>query len=191
MIPTTVALRDIRDCVGFVAATMQKSRIIMSDDEKEELLAEGLCILQGLSNKFDTQRDGYAQAGSFAGYAGAYLPKRLQDAWMKLHPEHHVRRAPEGGRVYEYGSPAKSLDDPDFRELPDHPVVDQDSIVDRAMTHLPAEYRFIAPGVIQRMGEGYQADEIARSLRMNRRDVTLVVEAMSSAIYEQQLLEAA
>lgn len=100
---------DIDDAEAFVRATIRRSKIIVGRDEFEELLAEGLCILCEMAERYQPRMEGYEKDGTFAGYAARFLPKKLGEAWHKLHPEHVLRTCPDGSRRYEYLEPAGSL----------------------------------------------------------------------------------
>lgn len=128
--PDIVCFRDVRDPAAFVQgtinrfcrATASRGPIVLSQDERDELHAEGLAILCKLAQEFEPHRDGYEQEGRFSGYAAMYLPRKLGDAWHRLHPEHTLRVQPEGGRKWTYGERAVSLEavtaeDPDRHAL--------------------------------------------------------------------------
>lgn len=130
MLTQPVAILDIRDAEGFVQATInrwqhptrERGRIELSDIEREELAAEGMAILCKLRQQFNPHMDGYAQAGRFSGYAAMYLPRKLGDAWHRMHDEHQLRTQPDGGRRWHYGERAVSLEaltaeDPDRHML--------------------------------------------------------------------------
>lgn len=109
MLATSVALMDIADVEGFVAATLKRSGIRFTPDEHEDLMAEGLAILYQLAQQWQPRMPGHQQDGRFSGYAAMMLPKRLTDAWHKMHREHTRLRSP-GKRQWVYGEPAVSLD---------------------------------------------------------------------------------
>ncbi|HEY0391052.1 MAG TPA: hypothetical protein VGC63_05020 [Solirubrobacterales bacterium] len=110
MLPTTVQLHDIDDVEGFVCATIERSGIQPSEHEKEELVADGICILYGLAATFEPHRPGYAQAGRFSGFAAQFLPRRLGDAWHSRHPEHVRVVGEDGKRRWVYRDTPISLD---------------------------------------------------------------------------------
>lgn len=111
MLATTFALYDVDDCVAFVAATIRRTGLSVGEAEHEELMLEGLAILCDLAARFTPRREGYTQDGWFSGYAARYLPRRLGDAWHRLHPEHRYVTDPDTGkRHWRYGKPAISLD---------------------------------------------------------------------------------
>lgn len=91
MIPTT-ALFDVTDVEGFVAASLTRSHIITNRDEHDELIAEGITILYELAHRYQPHMPGYTTPGRFSGYAAALLPRRMQDAYYRMHPEHLARR---------------------------------------------------------------------------------------------------
>jgi hypothetical protein len=110
LLATYVALHDVQDAEGFVAATIQRSGLTLTRCEHEELLAEGIAILCELAADFEPHREGYAQAGRFSGYAARYLPRRLGDAWHRGNPHHHRIAGENGKRSWHYEAPPVSLD---------------------------------------------------------------------------------
>lgn len=114
LISQPVAIGDIANAEAFVQRAINKSGIDCSADEREVLLAEGLAILCELHEKYRPlpARPGIdKQAGRFSGYAAMFLPRRLGDAWHKMHPEHRYVTDPETGkRGWSYQQPMLSLD---------------------------------------------------------------------------------
>lgn len=112
MLPTTVQLHDIDDVEGFVCATIERAGLGgVPDHEKEELVADGICILYTLAERFEPHRPGYEQAGRFSGYAAQFLPRRLGDAWHSRHAEHvRVVNKDTGKREWVYRETPISLD---------------------------------------------------------------------------------
>lgn len=204
VIATPLSLFDIQNAESFVAANIHKSGVIVRDPhEREDLLAEGLTILLELASKYEPHREGYAKAGSFAGYASKFLPGRMRDAYYNLHPEHIARRDADGRRVYEFGDKPMSLQHEDMPQLAATAVVialpsvigtqwDPGPTVSAALARVrPENGGFIAARVIEQIDEGWSPDEIARRLRMDRGAVAAVTGAVGSAIWEVQHLEAA
>lgn len=110
MLAETISLGDVRDVAAFVQATLNRSRRVYPADERDDLFAEGVCIMLQLHARFDPHRDGYEHAGRFSGFAAKYLPLKLEDAYHRLHPEHTLRTCPDGRRRYDYGERAVSLE---------------------------------------------------------------------------------
>ncbi len=207
VIATSVALHDIKDAEGFVAANIHRSGVLVRDThEREDLIAEGLTILLELAGRYEPHRAGYAKAGSFAGYAARFLPGRMRDAYHAMHPEHIARRDSDGRRVYEYGEKPMSLQHDDMPQLPATAAVyavyampsivgtcwDPGPVVSTALGRVRSEHGgFVVRRVVEYIDEGYTPDEIARRMRMNRGDVAAVTGAVGSAIWEVQTLEAA
>lgn len=110
-----IAIGDIANAEAFVQRTIDRSGIEYSASEREELLAEGLTILCELARKYKPlpMRPGIdKQAGRFSGYAAMFLPRRLGDAWHKMHLEHRYVTNPDTGkRGWYYDSPMLSLDE--------------------------------------------------------------------------------
>src|SRR5947209_8665438 len=130
MLAESVALLDVRDVLAFVqgtleswcAATAKRGRIVLSEDERADLACEGVAIMYKLAEEFQPHMDGYDQPGRFSGYAAMFLPRKLGDAWHRMHPEHQLRTQPDGKRRWEYRERAVSLDaivaeDPDRHAL--------------------------------------------------------------------------
>lgn len=204
MIPSPVALHDIKDAESFVAANIARSGVIVRDrHEREDLLSEGITILLELAARYEPHRAGYAKAGSFAGYAAKYLPGRMRDAYHALHPEHIARRDADGRRVYEYGERPMSLQHEDMPQLSATYHVtalpsivgtcwDPGPTVSAALARIAPEHGgFIAHRVTELIDSGFSPDEIARRLRMDRSAVARVTGAVGSAIFEVQTWERA
>lgn len=110
MLSGAVKLHDIEDAEAFVRACVSRSRIVLSWEERDELVCEGLVILVALSRSFRPQLEGYARAGSFAGYAAKLLPGKMSDAWHKLNEHHVPRTLPDGKRTYQYLEPHHKME---------------------------------------------------------------------------------
>lgn len=113
LIRVPVTLHDIKDVERFVADVVGKLEPFkggVRNQEFEELVCEGLTILYELADKFEPQRDGYASAGRFSGFAAYFLPKKLATAWHRAHPEHSYVVGADGKREWEYRKQAVSLD---------------------------------------------------------------------------------
>lgn len=108
---TTLALHDVDDAEGFVAATIKRAALNIGSDEREELMLEGLALLVDLANRFKPRLEGHQQDGRFSGYAAQMLPRRLGDAWHRMHPEHrYVTNRETGRREWHYDLAPVSLD---------------------------------------------------------------------------------
>ncbi len=115
-----VAIHTVLDVRAFVASTLNRSGIRFPEDEREELLAEGICIMVELGRAWDGR-------GKFDGYAAHYLPKRLADAWHKSHREHTYATTEDGSREWRYDQPPESLDQ---SARIDHPDWGGDGVVE-------------------------------------------------------------
>ena len=101
----------IEDLEAYVQASLNRSRRTYSVEEREELVAENMRICVELASRFDPHRDGYQQSGRLCGYISAFQPKKSEDAYHRLHPEHRLRADPTTGkRTYVYGEKAVSLE---------------------------------------------------------------------------------
>lgn len=107
-------LHDIESVQGFVRAAVQSWRagsdVRLAPGEYIELVSEGVVALYELASRYEHHRPGYERPGSFAGLAAQLLPRRLTNAWHRMHPEHHRATRPDGTREWRYGTPALSLD---------------------------------------------------------------------------------
>lgn len=110
LLPTTVSLGTVDDVEGFVCHTLGRSGINFGEDEREDLILEGIAIMYELFAAFKPRLDGYEQDGTFDGYAARYLPRRLTDAWHKAHPEHRRVITEDGSRKWVYLDTEVSLD---------------------------------------------------------------------------------
>lgn len=105
-----VSLHDIEDAKAFVMATILKGKLLLSGEEREELLSEGVRILIALARDYQPGRGGLDAAGSrFSGYAAKYLPGKLSDAWHRLQG-HRLQSTEDGPRKWEIALQPASLD---------------------------------------------------------------------------------
>lgn len=114
MLATHVKLHDIADIEGFVCKTIEKSglRPHLEESEREELIADGICILYELAERYEPHRAGYATSGRFSGYAAQFLPRRLGDTWHAKHPEHRrIADEATGKRRWHYHDKPLSLNE--------------------------------------------------------------------------------
>jgi hypothetical protein len=95
MLNSKVTIGNITDAEAFVRHCINKSRLPLTVDERDELVAEGLVLVCELHLRYDPKR----------------LPRKLNDAWHRSQPHHLLRTQPDGTRRYEYVKTAKSLDD--------------------------------------------------------------------------------
>lgn len=115
LLATAVVLHDIDDVEMFIQAQLNTWRtragIYLSVDDREELTAEALCIMFELAGRFEPHRPGYEKAGRFSGFAAAYLPKKLGDAWHRRDESHRYVTDPDTGkRRWRFYQQAASLD---------------------------------------------------------------------------------
>jgi hypothetical protein len=107
------SLHDIENVQAFVGATVRRwraaSSISLPPGEHSELVAEGVVAVYELARRYEHHRPGYGQPGSFAGLVAQLLPRRLTNAWHRMHPEHQ-RITQDGRRVWRYLPPTLSLD---------------------------------------------------------------------------------
>jgi len=109
-----VKLHDIEDAEAFVRSCLAKARIrlVKGSQENEELVCEGLVLLCEMAGRFDGRwdREKHKEGMSFASWASIYLPKRLNDAYYALHPEHVKYTDEEGRQRYRFGIAPGSWD---------------------------------------------------------------------------------
>ena len=202
----SVALLDIDDVRAFVAAQVAKTPGVpmLHGDEADELIQEGLVILFELADRFQPHMPGYDKPGRFSGYAAWALPKRLQSAWRRMHPEHLTRKAPDGTRTLEYGLKPLSVDWQSDRDEEQHDGVDRRVLtsvtatcllpgesrtdrLDAALTSLATHPH--ASAVVFHLSVGAKTDtEIALALGVKRMAVTRTRQDIAGAL---RLLEAA
>jgi hypothetical protein len=109
MLNATVALHDVEDVEGFVQATINKGRLRLTPEQRDELAAEGLRIMCKLSNDYEPGKNGLdASASKFSGYAAKFLPGKLSDAWHRLQG-HRLASGPDGVRRWQYDDAPTSL----------------------------------------------------------------------------------
>lgn len=96
-------LHDVNNVRMFVAGSINRAGLNLSDDEDQALIAQGMEIMSRLAQNYKARMDGHKQDGRFSGYAASFLPKKLGQAWHRMHPEHHeVTDARTGKRVWVY-----------------------------------------------------------------------------------------
>lgn len=211
MLSQSVTVRNIQNAEAFVQAAMNRAWVIQphNQDERDDILSEGLAILLELSARFDEHRPGYEKPGSFSLYASKYLPLRLVDAWAKMRREHRYHKDSEGRRVVEFGEAPLSIDaecdadhehgarndaytpgerwlatnDPDPRTPVatgwSPPARVHDAMIQAFGTLTERE---TARGVLCTMDEGYTVAETALLLGMRRKDVDEVRACVASAL---------
>jgi hypothetical protein len=130
MLAEAVSLYDVGDVHAFVQATIERfirptatrGRIVLASDEREELASEGIAIMYRLAADYKPRLEGYDHDGRFSGYAAMFLPRKLGDAWHRMHEEHQLVTEPDGKRRWHYRERAVSLEamtaeDPDRHAL--------------------------------------------------------------------------
>lgn len=130
------AVGEIRDGYGFVVRCLGRSGVRARGEEYEEMVCEGMVILCDLAQRYDPARDTGPQA-SFAGYAWYLLPRKLKDAWHKLHPEHVLRTRDDGKRRYEYYETPVSIDE--------RSTDSEDPYLDKTGYRVPGEFVTVPP----------------------------------------------
>lgn len=211
LLNTPVQVRNITNAEAFVQACMNRAWVIQphNQDERDDILAEGLVILLELSARFEEHRPGYEQPGSFSLYASKYLPLRMADAWAKMRREHRYAKDSEGRRIVEFGEAPLSINMEFEYENTDDELSTTRGEADRALRITdpdpatpvasgwspPARVhdamiqafptlteRETARGVLSTMDDGYTVAETALLLGMRRKDVDHVRACVASAL---------
>lgn len=105
-----VSLYDIDDVEAFIVMCIKRSGAPVKTYEYEDIKAEAICILYGMASKFIPQMEGYSQPGRFSGYAIKYMPRKIREAWHRIHEEAQLKTMPDGKREYVYYKQAVSYD---------------------------------------------------------------------------------
>jgi hypothetical protein len=109
LLPKT-SLRDIQDVEGFVINCIKRSGAPVQPHEYEDLVAEGLCILYAMERKYIPKMTGYTKEGRFSGYAIKWMPRKMKEAWHKMHEECTLQTMPDKTRRWVRRQPAASWD---------------------------------------------------------------------------------
>lgn len=111
-------LADVGDVEGFVHATIRKLNLVLTPDEWDELIADGLEIMLIL------HRDYRPGKGTFSGYATSLLRGRLLDRHHQHHRGEHIKTRDSAGRaMWEYRAPIASLN-----AALEHPTFDESRV---------------------------------------------------------------
>lgn len=213
MLTAIVPLHDIRDSEAFVRSQLAKALSpatlrLLSTDERDELLAEGLRILTHLADTYEPGKGGRDPAGStFTGYASKYLPGKLRDAHHRLQGTHHLVTSPDGTRQWQFDEKPRSLnelthEDPDAADrhralqaidTPDgqeDPSADLREKLGRALDELYAHEREQALQVGELLGLGITPTEAAKRLGLRSEQLLQAVERIKAATPYLTTLEA-
>lgn len=100
MLGTVVALGDITDVEAFVIYAIGKAKgLVLSEDQRDELICHGFVELVALHNRFDPSK---AEV-PFSVYANTLLPRRLSNVWNRQMNEHIMNATlPDGTRTTRY-----------------------------------------------------------------------------------------
>lgn len=178
-----VTLHDVADVEAFVRSTIQKGRLRLTTDEREELVAAGMTIMVRLAKIYEPGRNGLDAAGSkFSGYAAKYLPGKLSDEWHRMQEHHRLVTVEGGERRWQYDQKPASLDAIREETGTDHikavrvedlygsdmaltlrSVLDERWPHDREIT--------VKLGVL--MGSGYRVDEAAKIIGITAEEAAL------------------
>lgn len=204
MLPAKVSIFNIKDAEAFVRANLP--RVILTQDGREDLVAEGLRILTEMSRRYEPGRNGQNPlTSSFSAYAKKYLPGKLRDAWHRQ--EGHTLTAREdGGREWRYPGPAVSLNAMSEGEgavevvkLHDGSKMETEdayysSLADSVLPALEVLARIeneqaLKVGIL--CSEGFTAGRIAEELKMPVDEVQRSIDRLVQAAPYIQTLEAA
>lgn len=103
-------LFDIEDVEAFVMMCIRRSGIKPDPTEFDDLVAEGICILWQMSQKYQHHRAGYDKPGRFSGYAVKYMPRKMKEAYHRSHEHHLHRTQADGTRKWEFMEAPTSWD---------------------------------------------------------------------------------
>ncbi len=198
ILATKLSMGNIDDVEAFVQHCINKGRVILTPDEREELLATGLAITAELYNSYDASRDpgAHEKGKGFFGYALYLLPRKLSDAWHRSQPHHVLRTQEDGSRAYEYLTPAKTIDD-DVIQLADHRQVD-DSVspavhkgnywppgcLASVIPLMPPNEQHLTCPVLELMEDGMTVREISGRLGLTATHIRSVQGSIASGLTE-------
>jgi hypothetical protein len=180
-----IPLHDVNDAEGFVRATISKSAVRLTDDEREELVAEGLLILTALAKRYEPGRNGLdPSTSSFAGYAAQFLPGKLSDANHRLQENH--RLVTEGdGRRWQYDERPASIEElaeapggiDSVRALQGEDISggDMAGLLRSALDKAWERDREVTVQVGVLIGDGYALADIAARLRIGHQEAAIAV----------------
>lgn len=201
MLSQKVAIDDIKDSEAFVRSQMPK--VILTAELREELVSEGLRILREMEKRYEPGRNGLdPQGSSFSGYAAKYLPGKLNDAWHRLEPTHHLVTLPDGKRQWRFDEKPKSLDqmtdvDPDAAgrhgtlQASDTYGGDLERRLSDALDKVLAEDKRTTIKIGLLLGEGITGAECARTLGLRPQTLFAATELIKRASIYMTMLEAA
>jgi alkylated DNA nucleotide flippase Atl1 len=109
VLPKT-SLRDILDVEAFVIDCIKRSGAPVQPHEYEDLVAEGICILYAMERKYIPKMAGYTQEGRFSGYAIKWMPRKMKEAWHRMHEECTLQTMPDKTRRWVRRERAQSWD---------------------------------------------------------------------------------
>jgi len=196
---TCECLHDVRDPSAFVHATINdftraratRGRITLSAEEHSELHAEGMAILHKLARDYIAQMDGYEHPGRFSGYAAMFLPRKLGDAWHRMHEEQQLVTDHETGRRnWRYRERAVSLEamcgaDPERSELmaDSQHCVDVESRLDAAFKTHYARQREMNVRVGVHLSQGATPADCQEDLGLTAEQVQAAIGEIGKVIY--------
>lgn len=114
LIPMRIQIYDVEDIEGFVNEMVLIAKIRCDGQaERDEIVCEGIVLLLNMAKNFKPQMEGYDKPGRFSGYCAAFLPRKISNAWYKMHPEHVQEQVElgDGRKVkrYRHGSRPDSI----------------------------------------------------------------------------------
>lgn len=110
MTRTQVSFHNIEDAEAVVRSIIRKGRKILTGDQMDELVSEGMRIMCKLATDYEPGKNGLdPTTSSFSGYVWKLLPGKLSDAANRLHGG-HLATLPDGSRRWHYDEPPASLE---------------------------------------------------------------------------------
>jgi hypothetical protein len=196
-----VTIHDIQDAERFVRATIADG-LVLTSDQRDELICEGLRILWTLSDRYQPGYGGRNPATSrFSGYAAKYLPGKLSDAWHRLQG-HTLVVLPTGKRQWHYNPRPVSLEaiveatpNDSIASLTVNPNDHMDSELARKLgTALDQQWavtRLITVKVGVLFGLGHSPASVARILEINGPQIMMATELIKSSAHRMDAVDIA
>lgn len=178
----------VLDVEAFVQAHIHK-RLVLTADEREDLVAEGFVIMERLFRQYEPGRNGLDPSLSkFSGFAAALLPGKLGDAWHRLQDNHRMQTTPEGERKWHYGEKPTSLEVVKEAGIDHIKALQTEDIYDSDMAHAlrtvlddrwPHD-REVTVKLAVLMGCDHSPGEAARVLGISDREAVLAIERIKA-----------
>lgn len=195
-----LALHNIEDAEAYVHALLP--RVALTSEMREELVQEGLLLLQQLERKYKPGLGGRDPSGStFTGYLeGQHFKQKLRERWHRLEGG-QLSTSDAGGRRWVYPPKPASLDQLQEREggtdnvraLQDTDIYETDLAVNLAKA-LDEQWQLdrdltIKVGVL--LGDGISPSAIAEQLGHREKTIVAAVQRIVRIAPRLTIMEAA